>query len=250
MPIICENRDRVFNTEEALQQHIRDSPAHLATFDCEECERVFNTEEALQQQIRDSRLHADDESIDGADRSFDMRHSLHREVSNLLQRYGLSFDFSPVDDPHEFLKEYDTSLMGSFSCTNSSCTKPRWTSKKIAITIRQRPGLRYNARQCESCGSTSRPELDRSYAQRVLYRLAKWSGIAVQDTPVSPDSFLYSALMDYDVRRNAVVTLLLHAKTNHKYPHLIFLKSRLALAPQRGSKRGRITLIFLGRCVH
>lgn len=162
--MICENCDRAFNTEEALQQHIRDSPAHSTTFDCEECDRAFNTQEALQQHIRDSPLHADDDSTDESDQSFDMRPSPHHEVSSLLQHYGLSFDFLPIDDPHEFLKEYDTSIMGSFSCTNSSCSKLRWTSKKIAITIRQLPGLRYNARvyyqQCESCGSTSRPELD------------------------------------------------------------------------------------------
>lgn len=192
MPVVCEKCDRAFETKRALQQHTRDSPAHSNTFDCAECDRAFITEQALQQHIRDSPLHTADEDPEEADQSFDMRPCLHRDVSNLLHQYGLSFEFSPIDDPHDFLKEFDTSIMGTFTCTNNLCVKQRWTSKQIAITIRQLSGLRYNARvyyqQCESCSSLSRPALDKSYAERVSYRLAKWSGIAVQEAPMSGHS--------------------------------------------------------------
>ncbi|KAI7555162.1 hypothetical protein KC331_g34 [Hortaea werneckii] len=151
----CSECSRVFRTEEALQQHIRDSPVHPTRFDCNECSRVFRTQGALQQHVRDSPSHADDENSERGTQSFDMRPSLHCEVNELLQQYGLSFTFSPIDDSHEFLNEHDTSIMGKFNCTKTSCAKLRWTSKQIAITIRQLSGFRYNARiyhqQCELC---------------------------------------------------------------------------------------------------
>lgn len=185
----CRDCNRIFKTEEALRHHIRDSPAHLARFDCNECSRTFRTEGALQQHKRDSSSHARDESGERGTQSFDMRPSLHCEVDELLQQYGLSFTFSPVDNTHEILNEHDTNIMGKFNCTRTSCARLKWTSKHIAITIRQLSGFRYNARvyyqKCELCRSISRPELDGSYAERVSYRLAKWSGVAVQEPQMS-----------------------------------------------------------------
>jgi len=49
--------DRTFSSEEALQQHLRDSPVHAPSFECESCDRVFGSEEALQQHLRDSSTH-------------------------------------------------------------------------------------------------------------------------------------------------------------------------------------------------
>jgi hypothetical protein len=37
---------RSFSNEEALRQHLRNSPAHA--FDCDDCDRAFDSEEALQ----------------------------------------------------------------------------------------------------------------------------------------------------------------------------------------------------------
>jgi hypothetical protein len=54
----CETCDRSFASEEALEQHIRDSPAHAPSYDCETCDRSFASEEALKQHIRDSPAHA------------------------------------------------------------------------------------------------------------------------------------------------------------------------------------------------
>ncbi|KAK1091513.1 hypothetical protein LTR48_006158, partial [Friedmanniomyces endolithicus] len=165
MALNCEECDRTFGTRGALHQHLRYSPAHTVTFDCDECDRAFDTEQALQQHLQDSSAHVGFPAA-GVSQSFDLQPSLHDEVLQLLRAYGLAFDFFTADDPRGILKEHDTSIMGTFTCTNRSCPIVRWTSKQIAITIRQYPGGRYNARvyfqRCESCDSLSRPELDDS----------------------------------------------------------------------------------------
>lgn len=57
--IDCDDCDRSFDSEKALQQHLRDSPAHGRSFDCKECDRSFGCNEALQQHhLRDSPVHA------------------------------------------------------------------------------------------------------------------------------------------------------------------------------------------------
>jgi hypothetical protein len=92
----------------------------------------------------------------------------------------------------DVLREHDTGIMGKFTCANQSCPIKACTSKQIAITIREYSGLEYNARvyhqRCKSCNSLSRPELDTSYAERVSYRLAKWSGIDLEEPPYSGHS--------------------------------------------------------------
>jgi len=133
----CEECNRTFDTEQALEQHRRDSPVHSVKHDCEECNRTFDTEQALEQHLRDSPAHGPSEDTEQLDQSFDIRPTRHQDVSKLLRQYGLSFKFFPVDDPHGCLKEHDTSVMGRFTCTSSSCSSSRWTSKKIAISIRQ-----------------------------------------------------------------------------------------------------------------
>ncbi|KZL79584.1 double-stranded rna-binding type zinc finger domain protein [Colletotrichum incanum] len=53
----CIPCNRPFGSEEALHQHLRDSPVHAPSFDCETCNRPFGSEEALQQHLRDSPAH-------------------------------------------------------------------------------------------------------------------------------------------------------------------------------------------------
>lgn len=55
----CEDCNRSFSSEEALEQHLRDSPAH-PSFECENCNRSFSSEEALEQHLRDSPKHQRD----------------------------------------------------------------------------------------------------------------------------------------------------------------------------------------------
>jgi hypothetical protein len=110
--------------------------------------------------------------------------SRHRDVLRLLQDSSLSFDFYDVDDPSNSTREYDTNVMGRFPCWNTHCLSNGWSSKMIPVTIRLYPDSRYNVRvynqRCQECGKMSRPRLDGSYAERVVYRLKKWSGIDVE----------------------------------------------------------------------
>lgn len=121
-------------------------------------------------------------------RSWSLRPNLHDAVDELLQDEGLTFTFHPNDDSG-CLEEYDTNIMGAFECSNRRCASRRWTSKKIAITIRMYQRKRYNARvyhqRCRSCNWLSSPSLDSSYAERISYRLKKWSAI-----PVTPPPYL------------------------------------------------------------
>ncbi|KAF7881215.1 uncharacterized protein EAF02_007106 [Botrytis sinoallii] len=113
--------------------------------------------------------------------------SLHDSVARLLAEHNLHFEFHPIDDPIGCTKEYDTNIMGKFICHKRACTSYGWSSKKIAITIRMYAGAKYNGRvyhqRCKSCNTLSQPILDDSYAERVAYRLKKWSGIEM-DKPV------------------------------------------------------------------
>lgn len=56
----CTTCDRRFGSDTALQQHLRDSPAHAPSFDCETCDRSFGSDEALEQHLRNSRRHQRD----------------------------------------------------------------------------------------------------------------------------------------------------------------------------------------------
>lgn len=48
----CAPCRKTFYSENALQQHLRDSPAHR--IECRDCEKSFDSENALQQHLRDS----------------------------------------------------------------------------------------------------------------------------------------------------------------------------------------------------
>lgn len=123
----------------------------------------------------------------GGDRKefrWSMYPNLHERVPSLLQEDNLSLDFHNTDDNTSFTRDYDTHIMGRFNCRNPKCSSTGWSSKKISITIRMYHGARYNARvyhqRCQDCNGLSRPLLDKaSYAERVAYRLKKWSGIEV-----------------------------------------------------------------------
>lgn len=110
----------------------------------------------------------------------------HDEVMQLLESDNVTFKFHPIDDDLGHVLYHDTSAMGRFICHNKQCSSHAWTSKKISMTIRLYTGNRYNARvyyqHCKSCESVSKPRLDASYAERVAFRLKRWSGVPV-DAP-------------------------------------------------------------------
>lgn len=118
-----------------------------------------------------------------------MYQALHDEISALLVEEDLHFEFHEDDNAMRCTRTHDTNIMGRFVCYNRACKSSGWSSKKIAITIRLYPGQKYNARvyhqRCKFCTWVSRPVLDQSYAERIVYRIKKWNGIPVE-TPSGP----------------------------------------------------------------
>ncbi|KAJ6280724.1 zinc-binding domain-containing protein [Bipolaris maydis] len=216
----CVPCDRDFSNDEALQQHKRDSPAHKS--DCLTCNRHFKNDQALTQHYQNAAVHAQSSEHPTilttppqeqksttkpkstmkpkstkkpksaikpkSNKKWTMYPSLHNEVSDLLYVDNLSFSFYEKDDANSCINEYDTNVMGRFTCSNTACLAV-WTSKQIAITIRRYLDGGYNARvyyqSCKRCSTTSEPKLDDSYAERVAYRLKKWSGIQMELPPFS-----------------------------------------------------------------
>ncbi|KAK5712186.1 hypothetical protein LTR17_018052 [Elasticomyces elasticus] len=182
---------QITNNENKPLLEAHEAPSDVV-FRCTLCHLHFKTEKRLQNHIRYSRAHSigsgsatteDPITYD----SFDMRPALHGDVSRLLEAYNLSFMFV-VDDGQRSLKEKVTSIRGTFTCTNADCSFPQtWMSGKVAITIKMYARGQYNARvyyqRCKSCDFVCRPELDSTYAERVSYRLAKWSGKRMQALP-------------------------------------------------------------------
>ena len=118
------------------------------------------------------------------DKSWSMYPALHDSVSRLLKEAGLSFTFFEIDEDEGSIEKYDTNIKGRFKCPNKDCPQPGWGSLLIAITIRMYSERRYNARvyhqRCKVCESLSQPFPDDSYAERIAYRLKKWSGIKME----------------------------------------------------------------------
>lgn len=106
---------------------------------------------------------------------------LHTDVADLLEEDDLYFSFNNADKESGHILDYNSSIMGRFDCDNPGCNKTGWSSKKVAVWIRMYSGSKYNARvfhqRCKSCNWLSQPILDDSYAERVAYRLKKWSGV-------------------------------------------------------------------------
>jgi hypothetical protein len=107
----------------------------------------------------------------------------HSDVAAELEEHSLTFSFYNVDES-SCVKEYDSNIKGFFSCYNPKCSSDGWYSKLISITIRMYRGQRYNARvyhqRCRVCNWLGKPHIDESYAERVAYRLKKWSGVKVK----------------------------------------------------------------------
>lgn len=111
---------------------------------------------------------------------------LHARIAELLDEDNLEFEFEPKDTDRGNINVKDTFVMGRFFCQNNACACKGWGSKKIAITIREYPDQRYNARvyrqRCKGCEGLGRLKLDKdSYVQRITYRLRKWSDVIVEE---------------------------------------------------------------------
>jgi uncharacterized protein YlaI len=92
----CRPCDRHYSSGTALQQHLRDSPVHAPSFDCETCDRSFSNEQALQQHLRDSPALAPSFDCDDCDRSFDSEEVLQQHLRD-SPAHALSFDCETCD---------------------------------------------------------------------------------------------------------------------------------------------------------
>lgn len=113
--------------------------------------------------------------------------ALHDNVSSLLKKDDLHYAFHNSDDDDTCIEDYDTNIMGRFVCHNIKCPSQGWSSKVVPVTIRLYNNQQYNARvyhqRCKRCQKLSRPILDHSYAERVAYRIKKWTGVDVDRPP-------------------------------------------------------------------
>lgn len=112
--------------------------------------------------------------------------SLHQDVWNAVSDDITSIWFHKEDSARDSNNKYSTHVMGKFKCNNNACTSNGWGSKKVAITIRGYPRNGYNAvvfnQRCKACHQLGTLTLDeKSYVDRVAYRLRKWAGVPVDE---------------------------------------------------------------------
>ena len=159
------------------------STQRASKFPCSQCTRSFRSDSALQMHTND--FHARLENS-----PWSMHPDLHDEVSQRLQTNRISLEFYEDGELDDSIRDYDTYVMGAFTCPNQSCRIQRWMSNKIAISIRLYDDERYNAivwhQRCKKCKSIGNLELDvQSYMDRVVYRLGKWFGLDAEVPPFS-----------------------------------------------------------------
>lgn len=113
--------------------------------------------------------------------------SLHVDVAAAVsEQIGLSW-FHEEGEESDCDNDYSTYVMAKFTCTNKKCCASGWFSGKVAIQILGYPGNGYKAivfnQRCKKCHRLGNLALDeRSYIDRVAYRLKKWAGIRMEQT--------------------------------------------------------------------
>lgn len=110
---------------------------------------------------------------------------LHEQILKAASDEVGSAWFNNRDGNHTSICSYETHVMGRFTCTNDNCSNSGWASKKVAIVIRRYPRNGYNAvlfnQRCKICKQLGILSLDeKSYVDRVVYRLKKWAGVEVE----------------------------------------------------------------------
>ncbi|KAJ1334005.1 3CxxC-type zinc finger protein [Microdochium nivale] len=85
-------------------------------------------------------------------------------------------------------QEYSTNIMGIFRCANNTCSVQGWGSKVVAIVIRGYTNDGYNAevfkQRCQGCNQLGILKLhEKSYIDRVTYRIKTWAGVKVERPP-------------------------------------------------------------------
>ncbi|KAK8036728.1 hypothetical protein PG994_015225 [Apiospora phragmitis] len=109
----CITCDRAFGSEDALEQHLRNSPVHAPSFDCDDCNRSFRSDNALQHHLSDSPAHAPSFDCETCDRSFGSEGALEQHLRD-----------SPVHAPSSFDCETCGRSFGSEEAWTSTCATP------------------------------------------------------------------------------------------------------------------------------
>lgn len=112
--------------------------------------------------------------------------SLHQDVANAVSDKITSTWFNKRHSDRDANNEYSTHVMGKFKCNNNACSTDGWSSKKVAILIKGYPRNGYNAvvfnQRCKACNCLGTLDLDeKSYVDRVAYRLKKWAGVSMEE---------------------------------------------------------------------
>jgi hypothetical protein len=121
-------------------------------------------------------------------REFFMFPELHPNVADaVFPEISLTW-FNRDDNDQTFNHEWFTHVMGRFICNNNTCKKAGWNSRKVPIEIRRYKDNGYIAivynQRCKSCDHLGTFELnERSYIERVAYRLKKWAGVEMEVLP-------------------------------------------------------------------
>ncbi|KAL8392484.1 hypothetical protein RB595_002610 [Gaeumannomyces hyphopodioides] len=111
--------------------------------------------------------------------------SLHEDVVEALSDEPIHPApwYNPSGTEDDAIETHNTFVMGRFSCYNPKCSQKIWGSKKVAIQIRGFLDNGYNAvvfkQRCKSCNWLGVLRLhEKSYVERLEYRLKKWADIA------------------------------------------------------------------------
>jgi hypothetical protein len=121
-------------------------------------------------------------------REFFMFPELQPNVADAVFPEISSTWFNEDENDEDFDREHFTHVMGKFICNHKTCKKQFWGSWKVSIEIRRYDYFGYSAivynQRCKSCDQLGTFELnERSYIERVAYRLKRWAGVQMEAPP-------------------------------------------------------------------
>ncbi|KAL3460881.1 hypothetical protein BJX64DRAFT_261998 [Aspergillus heterothallicus] len=92
----CELCSRSFGSQDALDQHVRDAPAHVVSHKCNICDRSFRSPEALEQHVRNAPAHVLSHRCTVCERSFRSPEALDQHTQN-SPRHAPSYSCGQCD---------------------------------------------------------------------------------------------------------------------------------------------------------
>ncbi|KAK5202611.1 hypothetical protein LTR41_011643 [Exophiala xenobiotica] len=110
--------------------------------------------------------------------------SPHQDVVDAVSHSMASIWFCESNSDGGSNNKYTTPRYGEFRCMKGTSGTNGWSSKKVAILIRGYAENGYNTmvfnQRCRTCDQLGTLSLDeKSYVERVAYRIQKWAGVQV-----------------------------------------------------------------------